>query len=101
MFRKRPENVINDKKKIPRPTRISSLIYVCIVFFKTNQILKYILTICFCREGEPPKPSSCFKESNLTPEQIAINVRDEIKRMKKRRLIVGKAIHTFFTGCLS
>jgi len=40
------------------------------------------------REGEPPKPSSCFKESNLTPEQIAINVRDEIKRMKKRRLIV-------------
>lgn len=40
------------------------------------------------REGEPPKPSSCFKESNLTPEQIAMNVRDEIKRMKKRRLIV-------------
>lgn len=38
--------------------------------------------------GEPSKPSSCFRESNLTPEQIANNLRDEIKRMKKRRQIV-------------
>eukprot|EP00088_Acartia_fossae_P006390 TRINITY_DN1294_c0_g1_i8.p1 TRINITY_DN1294_c0_g1~~TRINITY_DN1294_c0_g1_i8.p1 ORF type:complete len:207 (-),score=62.26 TRINITY_DN1294_c0_g1_i8:196-816(-) len=41
------------------------------------------------REEEPAKPNSCFKESSLTPEQIANNLRDEIKRMKKRRQIVG------------
>jgi len=40
------------------------------------------------REGEDQKPSS-FTESPLTPEQIANNLRDEIKRMKKRRQIVG------------
>jgi hypothetical protein len=40
------------------------------------------------REEEPAKPASCFKDSSLTPEQIANNLRDEIKRMKKRRQIV-------------
>lgn len=40
------------------------------------------------REEESPKPSS-FIESSLTPEQIANNLRDEIKRMKKRRQIIG------------
>lgn len=39
--------------------------------------------------GEAVKPPSCFRESSLTPEQIANNLRDEIKRMKKRRQIVG------------
>lgn len=39
------------------------------------------------REGEE-KPTS-FVESPLSPEQIANNLRDEIKRMKKRRQIVG------------
>jgi len=37
---------------------------------------------------EEPKPSM-FLESTLTPEQIANNLRDQIKRMKKRRQIVG------------
>jgi len=40
------------------------------------------------RDEESPKQSS-FIESSLTPEQIANNLRDEIKRMKKRRQIVG------------
>jgi len=40
------------------------------------------------REEETAKPSS-FIESSLTPEQIANNLRDEIKRMKKRRQIIG------------
>ena len=39
--------------------------------------------------GEAVKPPSCFRESSLTPEQIANKFRDEIKRMKKRRQIVG------------
>jgi len=37
---------------------------------------------------EEPQPSM-FLESTLTPEQIANNLRDQIKRMKKRRQIVG------------
>jgi len=41
------------------------------------------------REDETAKPSS-FIESPLTPSQIANNLRDEIKRMKKRRQIVGQ-----------
>jgi len=40
------------------------------------------------REEEAAKPS-LFMESSLTPEQIANNLRDQIKRMKKRRQIVG------------
>lgn len=40
------------------------------------------------RDEESHKPSS-FLESQLSPEQIANNLRDEIKRMKKRRQIVG------------
>lgn len=40
------------------------------------------------REEEPHKPSS-FLESHLSPEQIANNLRDEIKRMKRRRQIIG------------
>jgi hypothetical protein len=31
--------------------------------------------------------ASVFRESTLTPEQIANNLRDEIKRLKKRRQI--------------
>jgi len=33
---------------------------------------------------------SAFRESALTPEQIANNLRDEIKRLKKRRQILGQ-----------
>ena len=33
------------------------------------------------------QPPSVFRESVLTPEQIANNLRDEIKRLKKRRQI--------------
>ena len=57
-----------------------------------------ILTLKLCsqslflfREEESHKPSS-FLESHLSPEQIANNLRDEIKRMKRRRQIIGKLI---------
>ena len=36
----------------------------------------------------PPFPE--FKESVLTPEQIANNLRDEMKRLKKRREFRGQ-----------
>ena len=36
----------------------------------------------------PPSPE--FKESVLTPEQIANNLRDEMKRLKKRREFRGQ-----------
>ena len=35
-----------------------------------------------------PSSSSAFKESAITPEQIANQMRDELKRMRKRRQIV-------------
>lgn len=38
--------------------------------------------------GSPSKQSE-FKESALTPEQIANNLRDEMKRLKKRREFRG------------
>jgi len=41
------------------------------------------------REGESAGPSSSFRESPLTPEQIANNLRDEMKRLKKRRQFYG------------
>ena len=34
-------------------------------------------------------PPSVFRETPLTPEQIANNLRDEIKRLKRRRQFVG------------
>jgi len=39
-------------------------------------------------EKVQPAPS-VFRETPLTPEQIANNLRDEIKRLKKRRQIAG------------
>lgn len=39
--------------------------------------------------SSPTKPSE-FKESVLTPEQIANNLRDEMKRLKKRREFRGQ-----------
>jgi len=39
--------------------------------------------------SSPSKPSE-FKESVLTPEQIANNLRDEMKRLKKRREFRGQ-----------
>jgi len=39
--------------------------------------------------SSPGKPSE-FKESALTPEQIANNLRDEMKRLKKRREFRGQ-----------
>jgi len=39
--------------------------------------------------SSPSKPSE-FKESALTPEQIANNLRDEMKRLKKRREFRGQ-----------
>ena len=36
--------------------------------------------------------SSVFRESTLTPEQIANNLRDEIKRLKKRKQIPSKSL---------
>lgn len=41
------------------------------------------------QEGGFSKPSE-FKESVLTPEQIANNLRDEMKRLKKRREFRGQ-----------
>lgn len=41
-------------------------------------------------EKVQPAPS-VFRETPLTPEQIANNLRDEIKRLKKRRQIAGPA----------
>jgi len=37
----------------------------------------------------PASAPSVFKETPLTPEQIANNLRDEIKRLKKRRQFAG------------
>ena len=48
------------------------------------------ISVFLCREEEAAKPS-LFMESSLTPEQIANNLRDQIKRMKKRRQIVGRS----------
>lgn len=45
--------------------------------------------------GQEVAPSTSeFKESVLTPEQIANNLRDEMKRLKKRREFRGGAPHT-------
>ena len=41
-------------------------------------------------EKVQPAPS-VFRETPLTPEQIANNLRDEIKRLKRRRQIAGPA----------
>ena len=41
----------------------------------------------------PPFPE--FKESVLTPEQIANNLRDEMKRLKKRREFRGQVGSSF------
>jgi hypothetical protein len=40
-------------------------------------------------EAASPAKQSEFKESALTPEQIANNLRDEMKRLKKRREFRG------------
>jgi len=40
-------------------------------------------------EKAPPAVPSVFKETPLTPEQIANNLRDEIKRLKRRRQFCG------------
>lgn len=37
----------------------------------------------------PPSSPSPFRETPLTPEQIANNLRDEIKRLKKRKQFLG------------
>jgi len=45
-----------------------------------------------CTPEKTPQPTatpSVFKETPLTPEQIANNLRDEIKRLKKRRQFAG------------
>jgi len=47
---------------------------------------------------EVPQTTSEFKESALTPEQIANNLRDEMKRLKKRREFRGGAPHSCTTG---
>jgi len=47
---------------------------------------------------EVPQTTSEFKESALTPEQIANNLRDEMKRLKKRREFRGGAPHTIGGG---
>jgi hypothetical protein len=39
------------------------------------------------QQQQQPATASVFRESTLTPEQIANNLRDEIKRLKKRRQI--------------
>jgi len=42
-----------------------------------------------CTPEKVPPPPSVFRETPLTPEQIANNLRDEIKRLKKRRQFAG------------
>jgi len=42
-----------------------------------------------CTPEKAPASPSVFKETPLTPEQIANNLRDEIKRLKKRRQFTG------------
>jgi len=42
-----------------------------------------------CTPEKVQQPPSVFKETPLTPEQIANNLRDEIKRLKKRRQFAG------------
>jgi len=45
---------------------------------------------CTPEKNSLPTPTpSVFKETPLTPEQIANNLRDEIKRLKKRRQFAG------------
>jgi len=43
----------------------------------------------------PSPPPSVFRESLLTPEQIANNLRDEIKRLKKRRQMPSKYLQKY------
>ena len=44
---------------------------------------------CTPEKQTPSANPSVFKETPLTPEQIANNLRDEIKRLKKRRQFTG------------
>ena len=44
---------------------------------------------CTPEKQTPSAAPSVFKETPLTPEQIANNLRDEIKRLKKRRQFTG------------
>ena len=42
-----------------------------------------------CTPEKVPPPPSVFRETPLTPEQIANNLRDEIRRLKRRRQFAG------------
>lgn len=45
-----------------------------------------------CTPEKAGPPPSVFRETPLTPEQIANNLRDEIKRLKRRRQFAGHGI---------